>query len=172
MTFFVLFCFVFQKQQNAREHLTQTEGIFFCLIATSQTLFSTRLKRGRLASRCSNYTSDSKRFRQLFNTVRKRNAEAESAASAGGEEAAALQAPTVTPFQVEETRQLSLQSSEKSGGESQTFLCKDSFWKQHVPHRQGRTNSLKKTPPDKNPAFRDRRGEGTAEQWGRDTVPC
>lgn len=167
-----MFCFVlFPKTTKCKREFTTNRRYFFCLIATSQTLFSTRLKRGRLASHYSNYTSDSKRFRQLLNTVRKRNAEGESAASTGGGEATALQAPTVTPFQVE-ARQLSLQSSEKSGGESQTFLCKGRFWKQHVPHWQGRTNSLKKTPPDKSPAFWDRRGEGTAEQWGRSTVPC
>lgn len=120
-----------------------------------------KVKRGRLASHGSNYTSDSKRSRRLFNTVRKRNAEGETPRPLGVGRRPLCKRPPLLPFKWRLHSSLSLQSWEKSGGEPQTFLCKGSFWKQHVPHWQVRLNSLKKTPPDENPAFRDRRGGNT-----------
>lgn len=64
--FWVFVGFFVPKTTKCKRGFNTNRRFFFlfCLIATSQTLFSTRLKRERLASHCGKDTSDSKRFRQ------------------------------------------------------------------------------------------------------------
>nr|KAF6452933.1 hypothetical protein HJG59_008232 [Molossus molossus] len=82
----------------------------------------------RISSHSTNYTFDSKRFGRLFNTRSEMNTEEESIASTRG----LCKRPQFLLFKWR------LDSSACSPGRNQvvdlkTFLCKGSFWKQHIP---------------------------------------